>query len=49
VSDYSDSKRKGNVSLLSSKSKSVTAYDNNFEDILEIRGVVEVDNEEPNN
>ena len=49
VSDYSDSKRKGSVSLLSSKSRSVTAYDNELEDILETRGVVEADDEEPNN
>ena len=49
VSDYSDSKRKGSASLLSTKPKSVTAYDNEFEDILETRGVVEADDEEPSN
>ena len=49
MSDYSDSKRRGSASLLSSKSRSVTAYDNEFEDILETRSVVEADNEEPNN
>jgi len=49
VLDYSDSKRKGSASLLSSKSKSIIAYDINFDDILEIYHVVEVDNEEPNN
>ena len=49
VSDYSDSKQKGSASLLSSKSRSVTAYDNEFEDILETHGVVEADDEEPNN
>jgi len=49
VSDYSNSKRKGSASLLSSKSKSITAYDINFDDILEARRVVEVGNEEPNN
>jgi len=49
VSDYSDSKRKGNASLLSSKSKSVTAYDIDFDDIVETRRVVEVDNKEPKN
>ena len=49
VSDYSESRRKGSASLLSSKSRSVTAYDNVFEDVLETRGVVEADDEEPNN
>jgi len=49
VSDYSDSKRKGSASLLSSKSKSVTAYDIDFDDILETHRVVEADDEEPNN
>ncbi len=49
MSDYSDSQRKGNASLLSLKSKSVTAYDNDFEDTLETRGVVEANDEEPNN
>jgi len=49
VSDYSDSRRKGSASLLSSKSKSVTAYDVDFDDILEARRVVEAGDEEPNN
>ena len=49
MSDYSNSRRKGSASLLSSKSKSITAYDINFDDILEVRRVVEVGNEEPNN
>ncbi len=49
MSDYSDSRWKGSASLLSSKSKSITAYDINFDDILEARRVVEVGNEEPNN
>ena len=47
MSDYSDSKRKGNASLLSSKPKSVT--DNDFKDTLETRGVVEADDKEPSN
>jgi len=49
VSDYSDSRRKGSASLLSSISKSVTAYDVDFDDILEARRVAEAGDEEPNN
>ena len=49
ILDYSDSKRKGSASLLSSKSKSVTAYDVDFDDILETHRVLEADDEEPNN
>ncbi len=49
VSSYSDSKRKGSTSLLSSKSRSVTAYDVDFEDILETHRVIEADDEEPKN
>jgi len=49
VSSYSDSKRKGSASLLSSKSRSVTAYDIDFEDILETHRVTEADDEEPKN
>ncbi len=49
MSDYSDSRRKGSASLLSSKSKSITAYDINFDDILEARRIVEAGDEEPNN
>jgi len=49
VSSYSDSKRKGSASLLSSKPKSVTAYDVDFEDILETHRVIEADDEEPKN
>lgn len=45
--DYSDRKRKANASLLSSNYKSVTAYDNEFEDILETSGVMEADDKEP--
>lgn len=49
MSSYSDSKRKGSASLLSSKSRSVTAYDVDFEDILETHRVIEADDEEPKN
>ena len=48
-SDYSDSKRKGSASLLSTKSKSVTAYDLDFDDILETHSILEADDEEPSN
>ncbi len=49
VSSYSNSKRKGSASLLSSKPRSVTAYDVDFEDILETHRVIEADDEEPKN
>ena len=49
VSDYSDSRRKGSSSLLSTKSKSITAYDADFDDILEMHGILEADDEEPSN
>lgn len=59
VSDYSDSKRKGSASLLSTisnsskssstKPKSITAYDVDFDDILEAHRILEADDEEPSN
>ena len=49
MSSYSDSKRKGSASLLSSKFRSVTAYDVDFEDILKTHRVIEADDEEPKN
>jgi len=49
VSSYFDSKRKGSVSLLFSKLKSVIAYDVDFEDILKTHRVIEADDEEPKN
>lgn len=49
VSDYSDSRRKGSFSLLSTKFKSITAYDADFDDILEMHGILEADDEEPSN
>lgn len=49
MSDYSDSRRKGSSSLLSTNSKSITAYDADFDDTLEMHGVIEADDEEPIN
>ena len=49
MSDYFDSRRKESVSLLFSKSRSITTYDVNFEDILETHRVIKTDNEELNN
>lgn len=50
ISSHSETKRKGSASLLSSKStKSITAYDTGFDDILEARHVVEAEDEEPKN
>lgn len=49
MSSYFNSKRKGSVSLLFSKSRSVTTYDIDFEDILETHRVTEADDEEPKN
>lgn len=49
ISDYSDSRRKGSSSLLSTKSKSITAYDADFHNILEIHNILEADDEEPSN
>ncbi len=49
VSDYPDSRRKGSSSLLSTKFKSITAYDADFDDILEMHDILEADDEEPSN
>jgi hypothetical protein len=50
ISSHLETKRKGSASLLSLKStKSITAYDTGFDDILEARHVVEAEDEEPKN
>ncbi len=50
VSSHFETKRKGSASLLSSKStKSITAYDTGFNDIMEARHVIEAEDEELKN
>ncbi len=49
MSNYSDSKRKGSASLLFLKSRFVTTYNVDFEDILKTHRVIEADNKEPKN
>jgi len=49
MSSYFDNKRKESVNLLFLRSKSIIAYDVDFEDILKTHRVIKTNNKEPKN